>query len=246
MVEEPGLLLLLIVIKLFYLPCSRKPSLTDWQVIRRKKVTNEQAGLDKMQKYKGHLFIISGPSGVGKGTLREKLFRHFPDLYYSISVTTRQPRKNEKEGRDYFFVDEETFKKYIKKNKFAEWALVHGDYKGTLLSTIKENLHQGKDLVLEIDVQGAMQLKKKFAEGIFIFIAPPSWEKLEHRLRGRKTEGEKDLKKRLDDAQYEMKQIKHYDYLIVNNYFEKALDELKSVITSERCKIKEKEPDIGL
>ncbi len=192
-----------------------------------------------MQKYKGHLFVISGPSGVGKGTLRGKLFQHIPDLCYSVSVTTRKPRKNEKEGRDYFFVDEETFRKYIKEDEFAEWAMVHGDYKGTLLSTIEEKLKQGEDLVLEIDVQGAIQLKNKFPEGIFIFIAPPSWEKLENRLRGRKTEGEKDLKKRLNDAHYELKQIKHYDYLIVNNHFEKALEELKAVITGERCRIKE-------
>lgn len=199
-----------------------------------------------MQKYKGRLFVISGPSGVGKGTLRGKLFQHIPDLCYSVSVTTRKPRKNEQEGRDYFFVNEETFRKYIEENRFAEWALVHGDYKGTLLSTIHKKLAQGEDLVLEVDVQGAIQLKKKFPEGIFIFIAPPSWKKLEHRLRGRKTEGEEDLKKRLNDAHYELKQMKHYDYLIVNNHFEEALEELKAVIISERCKIKEKQLDLGL
>ncbi len=199
-----------------------------------------------MQKFQGQLFVISGPSGVGKGTLRGKLFQHIPDLCYSVSLTTRKPRKNEQEGKDYFFVDEKIFKKYIKENKFAEWALVHGDYKGTLLSTIKEKINQGKDLILEIDVQGALKLKKKFSEGIYIFIAPPSWEKLEHRLRGRKTEEEKDLKKRLNDAQYEMKQIKHYDYLIVNNHFEKALEELKAVVISERCKIQERNLNIGL
>lgn len=199
-----------------------------------------------MQKYKGHLFVISGPSGVGKGTLREKLFQYIPDLHYSVSVTTRKPRKNEKEGRDYFFVDEDKFKKYIKEDKFAEWALVHGDYKGTLLTTIDQNLKQGKDLVLEIDVQGAIQLKNKFPEGIFIFIAPPSWEKLEDRLRGRKTEGEDDLKKRLKNAHYELKQIKYYDYLIINNHFEKALEELRAVIISERCRIKEQLPNVSL
>ncbi len=199
-----------------------------------------------MQKYKGTLFVISGPSGVGKGTLREKLFHYIPDLYYSVSVTTRKPRKNEEEGRDYFFVDEDKFKKYIKEDKFAEWALVHGDYKGTLLATIDQNLKQGKDLVLEIDVQGALQLKNKFPEGIYIFIAPPSWEKLEDRLRGRKTEGEDDLKKRLKNAHYELKQIKYYDYLIINNHFEKALEELKAVIISERCRIKEQLPKVSL
>lgn len=199
-----------------------------------------------MQKNKGHLFVISGPSGVGKGTLRKRLFQQIPDLNYSISVTTRKPRKDEKEGRDYFFVDEETFKRYIEENKFAEWALVHGDYKGTLLSTIYEKIDREQDLVLEIDVQGALQLKEKFPEGIYIFIAPPSWEKLEHRLRGRKTEEEAGLKKRLKDAYLEMKQIKNYHYLIVNNHLYKALEELKAIIISERCRIKGNYPDLKL
>jgi len=201
-----------------------------------------------MQKnnYRGRLFVISGPSGVGKGTLRHELFQCVADLHYSVSVTTRKPRKNEKEGRDYFFVDEQTFKRYIEENKFAEWALVHGDYKGTLFSTINESLSKGMDLVLEIDVQGAIELRKKFPEAIYIFIAPPSWEQLEDRLRGRKTEREEDLKKRLHDAHNELKKIKYYDYLIINNHFSKALEELKSIIISERCKIKEQKLNFTL
>lgn len=202
--------------------------------------------MGKIKKYPGNLFVISGPSGVGKGTLREKLFQQIPDLCYSVSVTTRKPRKEEREGRDYFFVDVDTFKRYIEEDQFAEWALVHGDYKGTLLKTISETLCRGDDLVLEIDVQGAMQIKDRFPGGIFIFIAPPSWEKLEHRLRGRKTEDEDNLKQRLHDAHHELKYICHYDYLIVNNYLQRALDELKAVIISERCRIREKHPDPGL
>ena len=192
-----------------------------------------------MPRDKGLLFVLSGPSGVGKGTLREELFQQIHDLYYSVSVTTRKARENEQEGKDYFFVDEKTFRRYIEENKFAEWALVHGDYKGTLWSTIYEKVNQGKDLLLEIDVQGALNLKKRFPEGILIFIAPPSWEKLEHRLRERNTEGEKDLQKRLHDARYELNQIKSYDYLIVNHHLEKALEKLKAVIISERCKVRE-------
>jgi guanylate kinase len=201
-----------------------------------------------MQKnnYKGRLFVISGPSGVGKGTLRQKLFQCIPNLHYSVSVTTRKPRKNELEGRDYFFVSEGTFKKYIQEEQFAEWALVHGDYKGTLFSTIYKSLSKGEDLVLEIDVQGAKKLKKKFPEAIFVFIAPPSWEQLEDRLRGRETEKEEELKKRLKDAHNELKEIKNYDYLIINNHFEKALEELKSVVISERCKINEQIADFTL
>lgn len=194
-----------------------------------------------MKKCQGCLYVISGPSGVGKGTLREKLFKLLPGLHYSVSVTTRKPRKEEKEGIDYFFVDELTFKQYIEKKMFAEWAIVHGQYKGTLMDTIYHNLREGKDLLLEVDVQGAIQLKKKFPEGIYIFIAPPSWEKLENRLRGRKTENEEDLKKRLKDAQNEMKMIDQYNYLVVNNKITEALEELKSIIISERCKVVKRE-----
>ncbi len=193
-----------------------------------------------MSQYQGRLFVISGPSGVGKGTLRKKLFEQLPDLEYSVSVTTRKPRKGEQEGIDYFFVNEDTFQRYIQENKFAEWAKVHDDYKGTLRATINKALTEGKDLLLEIDVQGAMQLKDKYPEGIFIFIAPPSWEKLEDRLRGRRTEGEDELKKRLSDAHQEMDHIKYYDYLVINNQLEKALEELKAIIISERCRVREK------
>ena len=113
-----------------------------------------------MEGKRGNLFIFSGPSGVGKGTLRKKLFELVPDLCYSVSVTTRKPRKEELEGHDYFFIDEETFRDYIKANKFAEWAKVHGDYKGTLVSTIDKALAEDHDMVLEIDVQGAMQIRE--------------------------------------------------------------------------------------
>ncbi len=193
-----------------------------------------------MDRQTGHLFVISGPSGVGKGTLIKEIFRYIPDLVYSVSVTTRKPRKAEREGIDYFFVDEKTFKKYIKEHKFAEWAKVHGDYKGTLTSTIDEALVGGKDLVLEIDVQGALQIKNKFPEGIFIFIAPPSRDKLEARLRGRSTEDEESLKKRLNDACCEMEYSKYYDYIVVNDKLEKAAEELKNIIISETSECKKK------
>ena len=197
-----------------------------------------------MEGKRGNLFVFSGPSGVGKGTLRKKLFELVPDLYYSVSVTTRKPRKEELEGHDYFFIDEETFRDYIKANKFAEWAKVHGDYKGTLVSTIDKALAEDHDMVLEIDVQGAMQIRERYPEGIFIFIVPPSWDELENRLRGRKTEKEDDLKKRLEDARTEMEQAKYYDYMVVNNQLEKAVEELKAIIVSERCRIKKQDKTI--
>jgi len=185
----------------------------------------------------GLLFVISGPSGVGKGTIRKEIFNIFSDLHYSVSVTTRPIRRGEKDGVDYYFVSESEFKKMIELNKFAEWAIVHGDYKGTPLGFLIEKLKEGEDVLLEIDVQGAMQVKEKFQEGIFIFIAPPSWKDLEDRLRGRKTEEEEDLEKRLKDARNEMKYMENYNYLIINDDKKIAIKKLESIIIAERCKM---------
>ncbi|GAG58807.1 unnamed protein product [marine sediment metagenome] len=186
---------------------------------------------------RGLLFVISGPSGVGKGTLREKVFDIFPDLKYSVSVNTRPPRKDEIEGKDYYFVTVDEFKKMIKENKFVEWAIVHEDYKGTPIKFLIDELQKGRDVLLELDVQGAMQVKKKFLDGIFIFIAPPTWKDLEDRLRKRNTEGEKALEKRLKDARIEIKYKKYYNYLVVNDNIKTALKKIESIIIAERCKI---------
>ena len=186
---------------------------------------------------RGLLFIISGSSGVGKGTLRKKVFDIFPDLKYSVSVNTRPPRKGELEGKDYYFVSKDEFNKMIKEDKFIEWAIVHGDYKGTPLYFLIEELQKGSDVLLELDVQGAMQVKEKFPDGIFIFIAPPTWKDLEDRLRKRNTEEEKALKKRLEDARIEIEYKKYYNYLVVNDNIKTALKKLESIIIAERCKI---------
>ena len=186
---------------------------------------------------RGLLFIISGSSGVGKGTLRKKVFDIFPDLKYSVSVNTRPPRKGELEGKDYYFVSKDEFNKMIKENKFIEWAIVHGDYKGTPLNFLIEELQKGSDVLLELDVQGAMQVKEKFPDGIFIFIAPPTWKDLENRLRERNTEEEKALKKRLKDARIEIEYKKYYNYLVVNDDIKTAIKKLESIIIAERCKI---------
>ena len=186
---------------------------------------------------RGLLYVISGPSGVGKGTLREKVFNIFPDLKYSVSVNTRPPRKSEIEGKDYYFVTVDEFKRMIKENKFVEWAIVHGDFKGTPRKFLIEELQKGRDVLLELDVQGAMQVKKKFPDGIFIFIAPPTWKDLEDRLRKRNTEVEKALEKRLKDARIEIKYKKNYNYLVVNDNIETALKKLESIVIAERCKI---------
>ena len=185
----------------------------------------------------GLLFVISGPSGVGKGTLRKKVFDILPDLKYSVSVNTRPPRKGEIEGKDYYFVSKDEFKKMIKEKKFVEWAIVHGDYKGTPMDFLMEELQKGADVLLELDVQGAMQVKGKFPDGIFIFIAPPTWKDLEDRLRKRNTEREKALKKRLKDAHIEIEYKKNYNYLVVNDNIKPALKKLESIIIAERCKM---------
>ncbi len=194
--------------------------------------------IEDKRKKRGLLFVVSGPSGVGKGTIREKIFEVFPDLKYSVSVTTRPLRKGERNGIDYYFISKDEFKKMIEENKFAEWALVHGEYKGTPLDFLIEQRQKGEDVLLEIDVQGAAQIKNKFPEGIFIFIAPPSWKDLEERLRGRRTETEKDLERRLKDAFNEMKYAKNYDYLVVNDNIEDAVKKIESIIIAERCRIR--------
>jgi len=198
---------------------------------------NTQYAIRNTQSSRGLLFVISGPSGVGKGTLREKVFNIFSDLKYSVSVNTRPPRKGEIEGKDYYFVTVDEFKKRIKENKFIEWAIVHRDYKGTPRKFLIEELQKGTDVLLELDVQGAMQVKEKFPDGIFIFIAPPTWKDLEDRLRKRNTEEEKSLEKRLKDAHIEMKFKKNYNYLVVNDDIKTALKKLESIIITERCKI---------
>jgi len=196
--------------------------------------------IENKERKKGLLFIVSGPSGVGKGTLREKLFKILKNLTYSVSVTTRSPRKGEEEGIDYHFVTEAEFEKMIREEKFAEWAVVHGDYKGTPYDFLNNRLNMGNDTLLEIDVQGAAQVKEKMPDGIYIFIAPPSWKDLEFRLKNRKTEKNNELSKRLKDAKTEIKYINNYDYLIINDDIDTALMKLKSIVIAERCKVYKK------
>lgn len=186
---------------------------------------------------KGLLFIISGPSGVGKGTIRKEISKIFPELKYSISANTRLPRPDEREGVDYYFISREKFESMIRENKFAEWAVVHGEYKGTPLDFLIQQRKIGNDVILEIDVQGAQQIKEKFPEGIFIFIAPPSWEDLVERLKKRGTETEDNLKKRLNDAFEEIVQIENYDYIVINDQLGKAVKKVESIIIAERCRV---------
>lgn len=185
---------------------------------------------------KGTLFVISGPSGVGKGTLRKELFRRLGRLSYSVSCTTRAPRTGEKDGVDYFFLDRETFDELLSRGAFLEWAEVHGNLYGTLEETVKNSLAEGKDVILEIDVQGAIQVKEHMPEAVLIFIAPPGENELVRRLNQRGTEREQELKRRLENARKELNAASDYDHIIINDDIDRASSELEDIVKSYRNK----------
>lgn len=184
-----------------------------------------------MEKKKGRLFIISGSSGVGKGTLLKLLLENNPSINLSISVTTRHPRKGETDGVNYFFSSEEEFLNAVQNNEFLEWAEFNGNFYGTKQAYVEKTLTKGEDLILEIETKGALQIKQKMPDAILIFILPPSIEELEKRLRGRNTEDEKAIQNRLNEAFREIECSKDYDFCIVNDNLEKALNELQNIIT---------------
>ena len=166
---------------------------------------------------KGILFVFSGPSGVGKGTLKAKLFEEFADrIAYSVSATTRGPREGEVDGKDYFFISRQEFERRVKNNEFLEHAEFAGNCYGTPRAYVEKLLDSGMNVVLEIDVQGALQVMKSMPECVSVFILPPSFEELEHRLRGRGTETEEKVRERLETAKRELPYAPQYDYQIVN------------------------------
>ncbi|MBO8153246.1 guanylate kinase [Thermovirga sp.] len=189
-----------------------------------------------MPNEKGILFVISGPSGVGKGTLRKELFKRIEGLTYSVSCTTRQPRAGEQDGVDYKFINLETFMSYVEENKFLEWAKVHGNYYGTLESDVRKLLDEGHDVVLEIDVQGALQVKNKMPEAILVFIMPPSEEELVRRLDRRGTESDRELEERIRNAKREILESKRYDFIVVNDDLESAVKELEQIFKDVKTK----------
>lgn len=182
----------------------------------------------------GRLIILSGPSGVGKGTIREKLFEDTSlNLIYSISMTTRKPRENELNKRDYFFVDKETFKKAIDNNELLEYASFVSNYYGTPEKYVNELLAKGKNVVLEIEVQGALQVLKKRSDAISIFIMPPNFEELTRRIRTRRSELESIVQKRLNKARNEMNITDKYKYIVVNDNLEQTVLEIKNILSKE-------------
>ncbi|MFQ5866397.1 MAG: guanylate kinase [bacterium] len=186
----------------------------------------------------GLLIIISAPSGTGKSTLCRKLINDLPNACYSVSVTTRNPRRGEAEGKDYFFVSRNEFKKKIKMAELAEWAFVHGHYYGTPKDFVERNLAKGKDIILDIDVRGAMKLKKKYPEAVFIFLAPPSFSELAGRLKGRRRNNAATIKKRLTNARWEIRRLRSYDYLVINDRLVDAFRQLKCIVVAEKNRVR--------
>ena len=184
----------------------------------------------------GLLFIISAPSGAGKTSLCKKVVKFFPNLYHSVSYTTRLPRPGEKDGEDYLFVSKDKFQEMIDDGRFVEWAEIHGNRYGTTIDSLKEDRHKGIDIILDIDGQGGRQLKNEYPDGIYVFILPPSRKDLEERLRLRSTDSDEDIEKRLKNAKEELQYIYDYDYIVVNSDLEEAVSTLKSIIIAEKCR----------
>ena len=179
------------------------------------------------------LFVLSGSSGVGKGTVLKGFLDKNPNFMLSISCTTRKPRQGEVDGVNYFFISKDDFKNCIENDKFLEWAEFAGNFYGTKKKYINQCLQEGKDIILEIDTQGALQVKKQMPEAVLIFICPPSYETLESRLRGRHTEDEETVQKRLEQVKVELERAEKFDYKIVNDNLEDAINELSRVIFGE-------------
>src|SRR2546428_10669829 len=186
---------------------------------------------------RGILFILSAPSGAGKTTLSRQICELVPDLRLSVSYTTRAPRAGERDGRDYHFVSEDHFLRLRAAGAFAEWAKVHGFLYGTARTSLAEALNHGHDLLLDIDVQGARQIKASYAEAVSIFVLPPSWQELEGRLRGRATDGEEVIRRRLQRAREEANELFSYDYWLVNDTVEGAVAVLQGIIMAERVRV---------
>ena len=189
------------------------------------------------QSKEGLLLVVSGPAGTGKGTLDTVLLSRHSDMKLSVSATTRQPRAGEIDGVHYFFISEDKFKEMIEKDEFLEYMHVFGmNYYGTPRKFVEEQLHRGIDIILEIDVQGAMKVKKAYPDAVLIFIAPPSMSELKARLIGRATETEAQIEKRFATAFEEIKYISEYDYVVVNDVVDMAVNRMEAIVAAEKCR----------
>ncbi len=184
----------------------------------------------------GNLFVVAAPSGAGKSSLVKALLELDSRLTVSVSHTTRAPRGQERNGREYWFVDEAHFRRMIDQGDFFEWAQVHGNLYGTSKSGVERSLARGEDVVLEIDWQGALQIKRLFPHAVLIFVLPPSWEELRQRLQRRGEDSAEVIEQRLANARIEVAQARHFDFVIINALFETALFDLKTVVHSQRLR----------
>jgi guanylate kinase len=192
---------------------------------------------DNEMKRKGQIFVVSAPSGTGKTTICREVLKMVPDLKLSISYTTRPPRPIEKDGKDYFFVAASSFEEMVRQEAFAEWAQVHGYSYGTPKKTLLDSVENGQDVLLNIDSQGAMQLKKCFSQAVFVYLLPPSFDTLKTRLMDRALDPSDVINKRLEKAAEEIRNYSAYTYLIVNDDLKKAVDDLRAIIQAERLKV---------
>ena len=189
------------------------------------------------KKNRGSLIILSGPSGAGKGTIYNELLKHDSNLRFSVSMTTRKPRDGEVNGKDYFFVTVEEFKKEIGNDSFLEYALVHGNYYGTLKKEVERDLDNGNDVILDIDIQGAVNIKAQKEDGIFIFIMPPSMRELKNRLVKRGTETKDKLIERFKNAYKEVNEMSKYNYVVINDEVDLAVKKIEAILIAERCRV---------
>ena len=198
--------------------------------------TSAHPGTGKRQRAASRqlLVVVSAPSGAGKTSLCEWVVKAVPNLVHSVSHTTRAPRPHEVAGRDYHFVNEPTFRSMVARSEFAEWAEVHGHLYGTSRAVLEEYAAEGRDAILDIDTCGAAILRESYPAGVFVFVVPPSWGVLERRLRERHSDAEADIQRRLAQAREEVKHYAEYQYVIVNDDFTRAAEELKAVILAER------------
>jgi len=188
-------------------------------------------------KRRGTLFVVSAPSGAGKTTLCREIRLRLPDLSYSVSVTTRPPRPGEIDGADFRFVGEPEFREMLARGELAEWATVHGNLYGTRARALEDALATGRDVLLDIDTQGATQLRARYADAVLIFILAPSIKELEQRLRERRSDADAEIERRLVRAREEIALWRRYDYLIVNRDVKEAMEQLESIILAERCRV---------
>ena len=190
-----------------------------------------------MQGNRGILIVISGPSGAGKGTICKALLEKHDNIFIFFFATTRNPRQGEIEGVNYYFLTKEAFEEKVKENGFLEYANVHGNFYGTPKVNVEKMLDEGKDVILEIDIQGALQVKDNFKEGVFIFILPPSMEELKQRIIKRGSETEESLMTRFKNAYKEINYVSKYNYAVVNDKLEVAVSKVESIIAAEKCRV---------